>query len=156
MAGTQRPVVLRPHRASLERHGITTFERKVTPAGTVGLDDVVVVEYTVAFGKDGDMGCWAVTDFAPSGLAPIGSDPDLWYDEEGLPTGTEGPWSIVGQRVDFCPAADPRQPGSRTLRYVARVVTPGTYRWEPARIQSTVAPEWGQVIPATTMEISSR
>ena len=46
----------------------------------------------------------------------------------------EAPYEQTGQRVYFCAEPTKKQ---RTvhLRYYARVVTPGTYRWEPAVVQ---------------------
>ena len=40
------------------------------------------------------------------------------------------------------------------LRYAARVVTPGTYRWEPAVIQSSIVPDHGMVLPAGKLVIA--
>jgi uncharacterized protein YfaS (alpha-2-macroglobulin family) len=56
------------------------------------------------------------------------------------------PWRVVGQRVDFCVSPDSKVP-TQTLRYLARVVTSGTYRWEPAVLQSSIVPEQGVVLP---------
>ncbi|MDH4141916.1 MAG: hypothetical protein OEV61_04835, partial [Chloroflexota bacterium] len=141
--------------SSLHREGVSRFTRFVSPAGTVGLDDVVVVEYQVGFlARDLTGACWRITDFAPSGLAPIIDLPRWWVeDDEDLdPAGSVSPWSVSGQRVDFCLSRDSDK---RSLRYMARVVTPGTYRWEPAIIQSPVVQEWGMVVPATTMKVAA-
>jgi hypothetical protein len=62
------------------------------------------------------------------------------------------PWRVEGQRVDFCVARDPKKP-TQTLRYLARVVTPGTYRWEPALLQSSIVFEQGIVLPAFDVTI---
>ena len=62
--------------------------------------------------------------------------------------GSSDPWRIDGQRVDFCVTVDPKHP-THTLRYIARVVTPGTYAWEPAVIQSSIVREHGKTISAT-------
>ena len=91
----------------------------------------------------------------PSGLAPIspyrGYDDEDEYEEGG--SGTQGPDRVDGQRVEFTVWRDPDR-GTPMLRYVARVVTPGTYAWEPAVIQSTVAPGQGLVLPAGTVTIA--
>ena len=50
-------------------------------------------------------------------------------------------------------SVDPKHP-VQTLRYIARVVSPGTYRWEPAVIQSSIVREHGAVLPATTVVIA--
>ena len=95
-----------------------------------------------------------LTDVVPSGLVPIAGSARMWFDDEGNGTGVEGPWQVVGQRVDFCVSKGPDRPVD-TLRYAARVVTPGTYAWESVAIQSTVVPTWGRVVPSTTVEVAS-
>ena len=42
---------------------------------------------------------------------------------------------------------------TQTLRYLARVVTSGDYRWEPAVLQSSIVPEQGVVLPAFEVTI---
>ena len=42
---------------------------------------------------------------------------------------------------------------SARLSYIARVVDPGTYAWEPAVLQSTITPDRGVVTPSTTVTI---
>ncbi len=91
-----------------------------------------------------------MTDLAPSGLSPIASSGrrDEEVNEEGgvVRRAHERPWRVVGQRVDFCVSPDPKAP-TQTLRYLARVVTSGDYRWEPAVLQSSIVPEQGVVLP---------
>jgi uncharacterized protein YfaS (alpha-2-macroglobulin family) len=45
--------------------------------------------------------------------------------------------------------------GARTVRmaYWARVVTPGTYRWEPAFAHAADAPNHGTFVPEVTVTI---
>ena len=141
---------------SLHRDGITTFKREVTPSGPVPIDGVVTVRYTVELNADADAGCWLVTDLVPSGLAPIGVGTNGWFgedEEEASAAQDETPWQVDGQRVDFCVERDPKRPVV-TLRYIARVVSPGTYRWEPAVIQSSIVREHGAVVPAATTVIT--
>ena len=139
---------------ALEDKGITAFTRTVKPAGTIGLTDVVVVEYTVRYGKDGDLGSWLVSDVVPSGLAPLSSVSVDRYDESGRPE-IIGPWRVVGQRVDFVVTQWQKGPTS-TMRYIARVVSPGTFGWEPVVAQSSVVPTWGRMIDATTVKVASK
>jgi hypothetical protein len=132
----------------------TTVRRAVTPAGTIGATDTVVVTYRVNLGFEADDGCWRVTDFAPSGLVPIGAYG--WYEEsEDQPAepAPVSPWRVEGQRVDFCVTRDPRS-SMHQLRYLARVVTPGTYRWESTVLQSSLVPEQGIVLPPTEVTIA--
>ncbi len=125
-----------------------SVKRAVTPAGRIGPTDTVVVSFQVTLGRNADTGCWQMTDLAPSGLAPIATG-GRWEEaeEEGATPGRTHvvPWRVVGQRVDFCVSPDPKVP-TQTLRYLARVVTSGTYRWESAILQSSVIPEQGVVL----------
>jgi len=115
-----------------------TISRSSSPLSTVHAADLVVVELAVTFTGQAANGCRQVTELVPSGLAPVGawsrwSNPD----EEEVPPddGIILPYDQVGSRVFFCvePTATRR---AFTLRYVARVVTTGTYAWEPAVAQS--------------------
>jgi uncharacterized protein YfaS (alpha-2-macroglobulin family) len=129
------------------------LERTVRPAGVIGSTDTVIVTLRVTLGPDARDECWRVTDLAPSGLAPIRGGGSWQEDENGSATwaGTS-PDFVDGQRVEFCVTRDPKQP-VQTLRYVARVVTPGTYLWEGAVLQSTVVPEQGLVIDPVSVTI---
>jgi hypothetical protein len=60
------------------------------------------------------------------------------------------PLAIDGQRVTFCVYRDERRP-VQTLRYEARLVTPGTYAWEPTVVQSTEAPELRRLTAGSTV-----
>jgi alpha-2-macroglobulin len=128
-----------------------SFDRTVTPTGPVAADGLVTVDFSVNLGDDPDSGCWRVTDLVPSGLAPLAAPP-IWPSEDA-PADMEGPWRISGQRVDFCVTNDPKTP-LHHLRYVARVITAGTYAWEPAVLQSSVIPERGIVLPSSEVLIN--
>ena len=124
------------------------LQRTVAPSGAIGSTDTVIVKLDVTLGPEARKECWRVTDLAPSGLAPITGGGGWREDEDGNSawTGTS-PDFVDGQRVEFCVSRDPKQP-VQTLRYVARVVTPGTYLWEPAVLQSEVVPDQGLVLDA--------
>ena len=94
-----------------------------------------------------------VSDYVPSGLAPVVRQM-TWYgeDEDEDASDTVTPWRVEGQRVDFCVGFDSKHPTQR-LRYAARVVTPGSYRWEPAVLQSSIVRDWGIVLPAFEVTI---
>jgi hypothetical protein len=121
-----------------------TIRRTITPAGDAPDDHLVRVVITVSFGTFATNGCWQITDLAPSGLAPLARS--RYWDQQGA----IGPYAIDGQRVSWC--AFPRDP-ERTFAYVARVVTPGTYIWEPAVIRAADAPEIGATTPGLTYRI---
>jgi uncharacterized protein YfaS (alpha-2-macroglobulin family) len=110
----------------------------------------VRVRIAVTFGNQVPSGCYRLTDLVPSGLAPIEAT-FAWSDDED----NEGafrafPWRIDGQRVTWC--ADPAHPRN-VYDYTARVVTPGTYRWEPALLEWELAPSLGTATGETTYVI---
>ena len=110
-----------------------TISRSVKPSTMIDSADLVTVDLVVTFGPQAAAGCHQVTEFAPSGLAPVGSLAG-WIDASGNVSPDPGvvmPYDQSGPRVYFC-AAPRRDVGTVTLRYHARVVTPGTYAWEPA------------------------
>ena len=132
-----------------------SVKRTIKPAGRLGPTDTVVVSFAVTLGPNADDSCWQMTDLTPSGLAPIagsGRWEEVGEEEDVVATTHERPWRVVGQRVDFCVSPDPKVP-TQTLRYLARVVTSGSYRWEPAVLQSSVVPEQGVVLPAFDMTV---
>jgi len=145
---------------SLHATNVTTFTRTVGPTGTIPVDGLVTVEFIVRLGADADHGCWQVTDLVPSGLAPVWAGSSWyrgheWDEEDGssIADSVISPWNVAGQRVDFCVSPDPKQP-TQHLRYVARVVSPGTYRWESPVIQSSIVPDFGMVLPAAELVIA--
>lgn len=118
-----------------------SITRTTSPITRVSETTLVRVTITVTFDPQAPDGCWEITDVAPSGLAPIERD----YAWPRGAYGADSPWSIEGQRVSWCayPKRPDRSAPSRTFSYLARVVSPGTYLWEPALIQSALAPEAG-------------
>lgn len=75
-------------------------------------------------------------DLVPSGLAPVART-DGWVGDAGA----MGPYRIVGQEVDFSVSYDPSGTRPMRLRYLARIVTPGDFGWEPASIPLAAAPD---------------
>jgi hypothetical protein len=132
-----------------------TITRSVQPAGPIHAADLVVVDLNVSFGAQAASGCRQVTELVPSGLAPVGAE-SRWYDpdNEDVPPddGVVLPYDQSGPRVFFCvePTSTRR---TFTLRYVARVVTPGTYVWEPAVAQSVGGEAIANLTAATTLTI---
>ena len=141
--------------ASLRRPEGVSIERSVSPA-RVTATSLVTVSFTVRVPAEPRGTCWQVTDLVPSGLAPI-APWQAWSSPGEQPGRAPSgpvlfPWRIIGQRVDFCVPYDPREP-VQELRYRARVVTPGRFRWEPAVLQSSVAPGDGIALPALDLEV---
>jgi uncharacterized protein YfaS (alpha-2-macroglobulin family) len=112
-----------------------TITRSVTPSAITSAS-LIAVDLTVTFGPQAAAGCHQVTDLVPSGLTPVGSVAG-WpadYEEPVLIAATVFPYDQSGSRVSFC--AEPGRLHTAILRYYARVVTPGTYAWEPAIAES--------------------
>jgi uncharacterized protein YfaS (alpha-2-macroglobulin family) len=74
-----------------------------------------------------------------------------WPDDEATPRSTVAPWEVSGQRVSWC--VEPGVIRDFTLGYSARIVSAGTFTWEPAVVQSIAAPAVGATTPATTYTI---
>ena len=78
---------------------------------------------------------------APSRTKPVKSVQPPVSDEELLIA-----YAQTGQRVMFC-----AEPTAKTrtvrLRYYARVITPGTYIWEPAIVESRTDPDRAALTP---------
>ncbi len=154
--GARREVTIDPGSAAeLQPAEGQALDRSVTPSGRVGEADTVVVTLRVTLGPKAGAACWRVVDLVPSGLAPImpGNRIEASQDGRGQPIGGQGPDDVTGQRVSFCVVRDPRQ-SVQELRYVARVVNPGSYAWEPAMLQSMAVPDQGLATPAGTVLIA--
>ena len=144
--------------ASIARDPSVRIERVVIPSSPIPSRAPVEVMLRVSFDALALDRCYWVTDVAPSGLVPT----DRWlalgmgaYDSEA-----EGPWWVDGNRVGFgaCPSEGDRatdDTGRQTVEmaYWARVIMPGTFRWEPALIHASGVTDRGAVIPETTVVI---
>jgi hypothetical protein len=137
--------------ATLTADPALALTRTVTPAGTIGPDALVVVELMPTFGTQAAPGGYEVVDLVPSGLAPVART-DGWVGEDG----TIGPYRIVGQEVDFSVGNDPHGIPTAKLRYLARIVTPGDYAWEPASIRLAAAPQDGAFTSPTRVTVADR
>lgn len=116
--------------------------RTVSPADNAPDDRLVRVRLEVTFGTAAPGGCYRLTDLVPSGLAPIGRSAG-WSDDSE--SSGNSPYEIEGQRVTWCAAPDDPD---HTYSYAARVVSPGTYRWEAAVLQWEAGPEIGASTPS--------
>jgi hypothetical protein len=143
--------------ATLTQDGRISVERTVEPEGVIRSSDTVEITLAVDLGPAAVSDCYLVTEFAPSGIAPLregaswrrrGRTDDA--DRDASP-----PWSVQGQRVTWCVETDPEKP-IQTLRYQGRVVNSGSYRWEPTLVQSTRAPELARLGPAETLVLGSK
>jgi hypothetical protein len=124
------------------------IRRSVVPGDVATDHQLVRVVIDVQFGSQPVNGCYVLTDLVPSGLAPM--SPAFGWGDEGLSSSVNWAWQIEGQVVSWCASPSDRY---HRYGYTARVVTPGTYRWEPAVLQSELAPTLGTSTPATTYAI---
>jgi hypothetical protein len=138
-----------PDAADLPSSDLVTIERTVTPADGASTTGLVKVRLHVVFDPTAPKGCWDVSDRTPSGLAPLANVPG-WADGDQRRLATS-PYEVSGQRVSWC--LDPALKRDVVIGYSARVVSAGTFRWEPAVVQSIVAPEVGATTPVTTYTI---
>ena len=143
---------------AIARDASVRIERIVVPASPIPRRAAVQVKLRATFDGLALDRCYWVTDVVPSGLVPI----DRWlalgmgdYDSEA-----EGPWWVDGNRVAFgaCPSrGDPANgiSGARTVEmaYWARVVMPGTFRWEPAFIHAPGVSDRGALVRETMVTI---
>ncbi len=129
--------------------------RTVKPSGAIKAGDLVTVDLVVDLGKLTGTSCYEVTDFVPSGLVPVGNV-RAWMDPEEdaslLARNATYPYAEVGQRVSFC-AEPPAKGHTIDLRYVARVISTGTYTWETAIAQSPTADGRAALTGATKVTI---
>ena len=118
-----------------------TIARSVTPLTSVSAADLVTVELKVRFATQAAAGCRQVVDLVPSGLTPVGARIAMGRSGSGRSRVDDGvvlPYDQTASRVSFCVAPTTTR-REFTLRYVARVITPGTYAWEPAVAQSSTS-----------------
>lgn len=120
--------------------------RTVSPASG-GASGLVRVSIEVRFGSQLPDSCYRLVDLVPSGLAPLVATGGWYDDEDGL---VNGPNFVEGQVVAWCTSPTDRL---KVYQYTARVVTPGTYRWEPAVVQWEEGPELGSATDASTYVI---
>jgi hypothetical protein len=133
--------------------------RTYSPPSPVAGNRLVEVHLELRVGGPGRVGAVEVVDLVPSGLAAVEGGPRASAcDDRHRIT----PARIEGQRVVFevtfggagpeDPEA-PTVPGTFCLDYLARVVTAGTYAWEPALARQEASPGLVATTRATTIEL---
>ena len=134
--------------AQLPTSSTISVRRTVTPSSNAPDDRLVHIRLEVTFGGQAAPGCYRLVDLTPSGLSAVSASA-AWPDEEESAT-TNLPYSVEGQRVEWC-----AQPGDRShvYEYAARVVSAGSYRWEPAVLQFELSPGIGASTPETAFSI---
>src|SRR4029079_12356712 len=121
-------------------------QRTISPAADAPDDHLVVVRIKVTFGAQSLPECYRLTDMAPSGLSPVVSTAG-WPDDEEGPARVNWPYVAGGQEVSWCASPQDR---TNEYAYTARVVSPGTYRWEPTILQLELDPRIGASTPGST------
>jgi len=125
-----------------------TLKRTVL-TGPIPTGRVVVVDLEATFSESApESGCYDVVELVPSGLAPL-TIFNVYSEESGV----VWPSSIVGQTVTFCATNTAREGHRAHLRYMARIVSEGTFTWEPAVMQLGGAPELLAFVPPTSAVI---
>lgn len=128
----------------------TTISLARTAPAAVPADRLVTVDFRATFTTAAlDSGCYAVVEQVPSGLVPlagvVGQEADssiIW------------PSDVMGQQVTFCVPHDHlNNLVGAHLRYMARVVSAGTFTWEPALMTIDGVPEVVTVTGATSVRI---
>jgi alpha-2-macroglobulin len=138
--------------AGLPHDPQVSIVRTVTPENDAPSDQLVRIRLSVTIAQAAPPGCYEVTEFAPSGLAPA-SLSLAWAPNSGVagPNGGVRPYEIEGQRVSWC--MNPEVQRHAELTYSARVVSPGTYTWEPTVVQLVTAPTVGNATDAAVYTI---
>jgi hypothetical protein len=130
---------------------VLAVTRTITPDTDAPRDQLVRVELDVEMHSGRPPGGYEVTEFAPSGLAPASAT--RAYMAPPVPgVNIIAPDQIEGQRVSWALDTTFNRTSFR-LVYLARVVSPGTYTWEPTVVQSVVAPTAGNSTDALTYTI---
>jgi len=135
-----------------------TLTRSALPASPIPASSLVRVRLDLRVGGPGRTGAVEVTDLVPSGLAvldgPEGEDRECGRY-------AVSPSQVDGQRVTFVvdfaahpeDPSDPIVPGTFCLDYLARVITAGTYAWQPAVARQATSPGMVATTPAGTVEL---
>ncbi|MBI2780262.1 MAG: Ig-like domain-containing protein [Chloroflexi bacterium] len=121
-----------------------------TAPAAVPTDRLVTVDLQTTFNASAlDSGCYSVVEQVPSGLVPLAG---MVAHETN--TSIIWPSEVVGQQVTFCVPHDRvNNATSANLRYLARVVSAGTFTWEPALMTIEGVPEVVTVTDATSVRI---
>lgn len=102
--------------------------------------DIIEVRLYVSFNSKAITGSYQITDFLPSGMAPVtklyrgyGNDCHYWY-----------PYNTDGQKVKYNISKNWRDSycGGDYIRYFVRVKNRGEFKAEPAMIQSFINPAY--------------
>jgi hypothetical protein len=136
-----------------------SLTRTSTPPSPIPANGIVKVTLVLTVSGPTRTGEVEVVDLLPSGLVAL-PEPAGWAAADA--TGYEvGPTRVEGQRVVFTVSFGDRDevegrpvvPGTFRLAYFARVVTPGTYAWQPAVAREVSAPGLASATPSGSVEL---
>jgi hypothetical protein len=135
-----------------------SLTRTALPASPIAANSLVHVRLDLRVEGPGRTGAVEVTDLVPSGLAVLGGPEG---EDRECGRYAVSPSRIDGQRVTFVVSFDahpqdstaPVVPGTFCLRYMARVVTAGTYAWQPAVARQATSPGMVATTPAGIVEL---
>ena len=130
-----------------------TIVRIINPDDDAPTDQLVWIRLSVTIAARAPLGCYEVTEFVPSGLAPASLSQAWVRAQDGRGPIVPLPYEIEGQRASWCLNTEFTRERQYELYYSARVVSPGTYTWEPAVVQLVTAPTIGNVSESTTYTI---
>jgi len=135
--------------------------RTLSPASPIAPNSLVEVSLDLRVEGPGRNGTVEVVDIVPSGLVALDGGQS---GRTGCGQYEVGPARVEGQRVvfvvSFRDVADsddgethPVVPGTFCLGYLARVVTAGTYAWQPAVARQATSPGLVATAPPATLEL---
>lgn len=141
--------------------GDLALTRTVSPASPIAPNSLVRVSLDLLVAGPGRSGTVEVVDIVPSGLAALDGGQS---GRTGCGQYDVGPARVEGQRVVFVVSfrgvaeGDDGEthavvPGTFCLGYLARVVTAGTYAWQPAVARQIASPGLVAVTPAGVVEL---
>ncbi len=117
--------------------------------------DLIEVRIDVTADIESDSLYWKhfrVVDILPSGLKLATStiSPNTYFYDDGR----SYPYNVDGQEISFYWSAAPDSP-SRTIKYFARVVAPGEYYADPAKVESYYEPAIMNISEEEMVQINS-
>ncbi len=141
--------------------GDLALTRTISPASPIAPNSVVSVSLDLRVEGPGRNGTVEVVDIVPSGLAALDGGQS---GRTGCGAYDVGPARVEGQRVLFVVSFQDVArnengesyvviPGTFCLGYLARVVTAGTYVWQPAVARQATSPGLVATTPAATVEL---
>ncbi|MFA7277689.1 MAG: alpha-2-macroglobulin family protein [Candidatus Gracilibacteria bacterium] len=106
---------------------VRTYKVNGKTTNTWKSTDTIIIELTPKFGSQSIDGCYSLTDYLPSGVTPLSWRVSIGEADKN----TIRPYSIIGQRAQFCVSKN----WTKSVRFPVRVIGKGVYRAESAIMQ---------------------